>query len=92
MENGRYVSDGPIEAGEALHSNGSGVPSDVKAIMAVNILEREYLQSILELQDLIATSADTAGTTLDDICARPTSTSCAIESPLNWFRSDAAAL
>lgn len=94
LSKGRYVSNGPMVERTLDHSvgNGSAVPAEVQSILDANVIEKDFLLAMLELQNDIATSTDTAGTGLDDICARPTGTSCAIESPLNWFRSSAAAV
>ena len=58
---------------------------------ASGILTRRNLELLLTLQQAISDAVDSAGTSLSDICYRPIAgKGCLIQTPLDYFRSDAA--
>lgn len=69
-----------------------GSPAQADAALdceAGNVLTIAAFKDMLQLQDAIMNTADSAGTTLDDICYKPVAgKGCLVESPLNYVKSN----
>ena len=60
---------------------------------AAGILQKGYFQSVLSLQEALRNTPASDGTVLSDICFKPIEgRGCLIETPLDYFRSNATTL
>lgn len=60
---------------------------------AAGILQKGYFQSVLSLQEALTNTPASDGTVLSDICFKPIEgRGCLIETPLDYFRSNATTL
>lgn len=60
---------------------------------AAGALQRGYLQAVLALQQALAATPASDGTLLDDVCYKPIAgRGCIVETPLDFFRSNASVL
>lgn len=83
------------ESGGGARATGGSFYSNTTAgdVPTVGILTREYMLAALELQAAIVATPASDGSTLDRLCFKPIQGSgCLIETPLDYFLSDAAAL
>lgn len=56
-------------------------------------MSRAALMAVLNLTQALASTPDSAGTVLDDVCYKPIAgRGCLVESPLDYFRSDPAVI
>lgn len=60
---------------------------------AAGILQKGYFQSVLSLQEALTNTPASDGTVLSDICFKPIQgRGCLVETPLDYFRSNASTL
>lgn len=58
-----------------------------------NMLQPEYLKMVLDVQQQLESKMSSTNTLLDDVCFKPIpGKGCIVESPTNYFRSDATFL
>ena len=85
---------GHLNSGPSLVSFGFGVLRDGSTCtnlssVASGLLTRDAMLAMLDLQELIAATEDSAGTVLDDICYKPIAgKGCLLQTPVDYFRSD----